>query len=726
VAAGKRVGVAALVLLLAGAGAASAFVVGTDTAGHTTLEQTLTGPNPADGYANLSVNDLNPDATRIVRDRAHEGNNPAIPAAQAGRDTRRTSLSYFSQLTDFQLADEESPARVEFVDPGANSAWRPQEALTPFMVDEAIQQVNAFKNASPVAEGNGGHNQMDFALMTGDLADNLQRNEMTWVRDLIEGVGPTNFNSGINPDMAYKTAHPTCAVPGTDEGASPKYTGVQDRDDFPTPPAPAYYDPDVDDTSGMWDDWPVYTGLMDRAEALQITPVGLDVPSYFAKGNHDTLVQGNEDGNAAFEDIALGCFKAIGTTLVPPPNQPDPNLLLSPLSAGMIVPPDPMRRTVSKAQVKAIFSANHVDDGHGFGLVDHDEELASNGSASYYAWNPPQAPGFRFIALDTNSEGGQTAEGVGSGSADGNIDDPQFQWLKGQLAQAKATDKMVILFGHHPVRSLVTEIADEQASPCSMTTDTHGDTPEHDPNPGCDYDPRSSEPIHLGQDPVPGDPRESLVELLDQYPNVLSYVAGHTHSNKVTPFTRTDGTVWWGVETAAEIDWPSQSRLLEVMDNKDGTLSLFGTLLDQASSATAPAPGSAAAFGEDQLASIGRTLAYNDPQGGPTGGGVGTPDDGNVELLLFDPRNNGSDADGDHVPNSQDNCPGIVNPDQADNDKDGLGNACDASPGTPPAVNKKCRAKRKHKKQHGHKHAAAAKKKHTKHCRKKKKRHKKK
>jgi hypothetical protein len=42
------------------------------------------------------------------------------------------------------------------------------------------------------------------------------------------------------------------------------------------------------------------------------------------------------------------------------------------------------------------------------------------------------------------------------------------------------------------------------------------------------------------------------------------------------------------------------------------------------------------------------------------------------------------DIDGDGVPNGSDNCPVNANPDQADNDGDGVGNACDASPGSPP------------------------------------------
>jgi uncharacterized repeat protein (TIGR01451 family) len=635
-------------VLLAVVGTATATHLAIDTEGHTTLEQILTATDPEADFKTLEPEQVS--EAFVLRD--------PTGVRRPGREGRRRSLAYFSQTTDFQLADEESPARVEFADPGASSAWRPWEALTPFMVDATVRQLNAFADASPVPQAGGTPgNAMDFALITGDQADNNQRNETIWVRELLEGGRALNFNTGSTDPTAYDPTLPGCveyAPPGElaeGQAEAPLYTGVQDFDDYDEADPPYFYDPD--DVRGSWatDGWPTYKGLMDHAQALTITPEGLNVPFYITNGNHDVLVQGNEDANREFERIAIGCQKVLASSRGIEPGPPDPNLLTAP-SASMRVPPDPQRQFVSKQQIKQIYGATTAgDDDHGFAYVDNTtadgtpNELAdSNGSASYYAWNPSQTPGFRFISIDTNSEGGQTAEGAGSGSSNGNIDDPQFQWLQDELDAATDAGKLIVIFGHHPVRSMDTEIRDEQAPPCTGDDDGHG----HDPNPGCDADPRPSEPIHFGQDPVSGDPRVSFVDLLEQYPHVIAYVPGHTHEHKVTPFVRrsgtpdtSDDTVWWELNTSSVADNPQHSRLIDIMDNRDGTLSIFSAVVDHASPATAPGGCSTAncatAFGNSQLASIGRTFAYNDPQSGhPTG--EGGAKDQNVELLVDDPR----------------------------------------------------------------------------------------
>jgi hypothetical protein len=224
-----------------------------------------------------------------------------------------------------------------------------------------------------------------------------------------------------------------------------------------------------------------------------------------------------------------------------------------------------------------------------------------------------------MIALNTVAEGDLL-------NSNGNLDDPQFRWLQRELAAAAARGELVVVFGHHPIRSLTNPAPDEEAGACALRAVT---------GPGCDLDPRRSRPLHLGDD---------LRALLLASPNVIAYVAGHTHENRITAFRRPGGG-FWGIETASEIDWPILSRLLEVMDNRDGTLSIFGTLVDHGAPLVTP-PGGAPAAGFDPptLAALAREFAYNDPQAGVDSGAEGRPQDRNVELLVADPRRSLPDA----------------------------------------------------------------------------------
>jgi metallophosphoesterase (TIGR03767 family) len=597
-----------------------------DTLGKTTLEQRIVSNSDTD-FKELT---LGPgESEYIVRE---EG----VGSAQGGRANRRKSLIYFSQLSDFQLADEESPARVELIDTGPfSAAIRPHEALNPQIDDAMIRQLNAFADASPVPDGTGSFAPMALTVGTGDLADSQQRNETQWVRGLVEG-GPINPGSGVDPATSGDALCAALDSAGliADGDTPANYTGVQDFDDYIEGPSPQHYDPDS--PAGIFSAWPSYPGLFDRAQE-PFDAAGLDVPFYAVFGNHDGLVQGNAAANAAYERVATGCVKPMAPVVTDPDGLQAAfegalndiagldlaglqSLLASDPGKVGLVPPDPNRQYVSKKQYKDIFVAGTQADGHGFGLIDPEEETASGGAAGYYAWSPK--PGFRFITLDTVSEAG-----VIGPSADGNIDDPQFQWLQGQLDAATEADELVVLFSHHAIPSLTADIPDELAGACTAA-DAHG----HDINPGCDVDPRDSQPIHLGPD---------LDALLAQYPHVIAWVAGHSHVNSIEPHPNGSGGGFWSVRVAAEADWPQQSRLVEIFDNEDGTLSLFGTILDHASNATAPAAGTDADdMNEADLASVGRTLAANDPQAG-AGTGEGEANDRNVELLIADPRTPG-------------------------------------------------------------------------------------
>jgi hypothetical protein len=89
------------------------------------------------------------------------------------------------------------------------------------------------------------------------------------------------------------------------------------------------------------------------------------------------------------------------------------------------------------------------------------------------------------------------------------------------------------------------------------------------------------------------------------------------------------------------VDWPQQARLVELVDNGDRTLSVFGTVIDHAGPAS-PASRDAESPDLDSpvaLASLSRELGVNDWQSRTRSvpgadGRRGTLADRNVELVL--------------------------------------------------------------------------------------------
>lgn len=351
--------------------------------------------------------------------------------------------------------------------------------------------------------------------------------------------------------------------PNSGDGAA--YEGVQVSGDV------AYWHPDraVADRYKTVYGFPAREGFLLEALAPFTAP-GLGVPWYTCYGNHDGLVQGNMPRDPAIDGIATGTAKVMS----PPPGNPclleGGELPIDPTGA----PPTPVtgdaeRRLIGRAEyAEAHLAAPGLPTGHGL-TAQH----VADGTL-YYATDVGP---LRFLVLDTVNPGG---------FAEGSVGDAQFAWLDAELTRADEAGRLAVLFSHHGLRSL--------------------DNPVVTPDPA---DPSGGDlPRHMA---------DEVEALVASHPSAVLWVNGHTHRNDIAARGG-----FWDVGTAAHIDWPPQARIVELVDNDDGTLSVFTTLVSLGD--------------DDPVVAFARLLMANDPQGG-FGAGDGEATDRNTELLLAHP-----------------------------------------------------------------------------------------
>jgi metallophosphoesterase (TIGR03767 family) len=605
----------ALTFTLACATAATA-----DPAGKTTVQETIK-PAAGSGFKTLTTGPGEGYKTRTG----------GLGKAGKARAAKRRSLLFFAQFSDVHIRDTQSPARVDFVDPAGpplDASWRPQEALSTQVFQQLVTNVNA-NRTSGVRQGNGKHAKLGFAITTGDNTDNQQFNEVSWFARVLKGGTVDPFSGKqITPSGTCSDQPADVIARLNADVAARHYTGIQDYGDYPGAPNDrydAFWDPNQapPDPNSPFVLFPRYPGLMDRAQQPFAGP-GLKVPYYIARGNHDGEIQGNIAATFGLaRALITGCQKILPNDKFDPKSVAglteeqlikkfgDPAFQQQLLAGLKPAPPDPDRRFVSAKTFRSAFKGSTKSGGYAY--VSAKEAKASKGAASYYAWSPK--PAFRFISLDTVAEGG---------GQHGNLDNSQYKWLEGELKAATKRKQLIVLFGHHPLDNLSNATTDEKAGKCASAAD----------EPGCDRDPRKSTPIHLG---LKG--KANVRDLLLKYKNVIAYVNGHKHSNRIKPYrAKSHKSGFWEVNTSSHTDWPQQARLLDLEDNRDGTLSLFSALVDSAAPIQAPAFGTnASLLSVPQLASIARVLSVNDPQGNPLAR-AGTRLDRNVELVIRDPR----------------------------------------------------------------------------------------
>jgi 3',5'-cyclic AMP phosphodiesterase CpdA len=337
------------------------------------------------------------DATLVDRDGdgalARAPGEPLLDRTEIGPGGRPGEvLATLAQLTDTHVRDEESPARVPFLDRlgGAfSSTFRPHEALSTQVLAAAVRSVNRL---GP-----------DAVVVTGDIVDSAAAVELDQALAVLDG-------GAVDPDTGARG-----------------YDGVQAADN----PDPLYYRPDLDA--------PRHPRLLAAAARTFRSP-GLVAPWYPALGNHDLLAQGETPPTERIDAVATGTRMVVGLDPgLRPREGVDSARVVDALLAGGVpgrsleVPAEPRRRHMRPDELIARLTGRE--------RAPAPLRAVAGARTLDYAFD---AGAVRALVLDTVDR---------RGGSRGFLAPVQLRWLRAELRSAEG--RPLLVFSHNPLDSTV-------------------------------------------------------------------------------------------------------------------------------------------------------------------------------------------------------------------------------------------------------------------------------
>ena len=335
----------------------------------------------------------------------------------------KKSLINLIHITDTHICDAQSPARVEYLDRYADphhpassivgtliGTYRAHEILTTQVLESAVQAINRI-DLAPVTK-----TAISAVLITGDLTDNAQSNELDWLTTLLLG-GKLRADSGAKDKwegVGGEFYSPFFWNPhGTPKG---------ERTDFPR------------DLYGF----PTIPELL-HAIRQPFYSSGLKYPFLAVHGNHDALLQGTVVPNEELRESVTSDEKIFELS-----DEEALQALSKVSEQGPAAYPSPIApkvMTVSADESRDFLSP--IEWNINFYREDEDNGISSQHLGSDRKYWRKDYESVTILALDTvNPFGGWQ----------GSIDEEQFNWLKEQVEQIK--DKYIVITSHHPIQDI--------------------------------------------------------------------------------------------------------------------------------------------------------------------------------------------------------------------------------------------------------------------------------